>query len=345
MVLKVVTIGAGFFAGLHIEAWARNPDADLAGIVDFDTDKAEALAAAHVPKAQVYASAKDALEHLQPDIVDIATPPQTHAELVELADTYAPKAIICQKPFCGGLAKAQEVTRSTSSLLIVHENFRFQPWYRTMKEVIGQGQLGEIYQITFRLRPGDGQGPDAYLDRQPYFQDMERFLVHETGIHWIDTFRYLLGEPVSVYADLIKRNPAIKGEDSGTLLFEFDNGTRAVFDGNRLADHPAANTRLTMGECLIEGSKGTLNLDGFGQIYLRPFASKAPSVVTTSYVTDRFGGDCVYAFQRHVTDHLLYSSTLENTAEDYLRNLEIEELVYSSAENGRKLPIPAAQSN
>ena len=35
--------------------------------------------------------------------------------------------------------------------------------------------------------PGDGQGPDAYLARQPYFQAMERFLVHETAIHLIDT--------------------------------------------------------------------------------------------------------------------------------------------------------------
>ena len=39
-------------------------------------------------------------------------------------------------------------------------------------------------------------------------------------------------------------------------------GARAMFDGNRLADHKAENRRLTMGEMLIEGSKGTLRLNG-----------------------------------------------------------------------------------
>ena len=48
--------------------------------------------------------------------------------------------------------------------------------------------------VAFRLRPGDGQGPRAYLDRQPYFQTMPRLLVVETAIHWIDTFRFLMGE-------------------------------------------------------------------------------------------------------------------------------------------------------
>ncbi|MEZ5740638.1 MAG: hypothetical protein R3E68_15060 [Burkholderiaceae bacterium] len=44
------------------------------------------------------------------------------------------------------------------------------------------------------MRLGDGQGPEAHLSRQPYFQQMPRFLVHETAIHFIDSFRFPLGE-------------------------------------------------------------------------------------------------------------------------------------------------------
>ena len=36
--------------------------------------------------------------------------------------------------------------------------------------------IGTPYQISFKMRPGDGQGKNAYLNRQPYFQKMERFL-------------------------------------------------------------------------------------------------------------------------------------------------------------------------
>ena len=45
--------------------------------------------------------------------------------------------------------------------LVVHENFRFMPWYRAIKSQIDEGRIGEVLQATFRLRPGDGQGPDA----------------------------------------------------------------------------------------------------------------------------------------------------------------------------------------
>ena len=52
------------------------------------------------------------------------------------------------------------------------------------------------------MRPGDGQGKDAYFNRQPYFQKMERFLIHETAIHLIDVYRYLFGDIKSVFASL-----------------------------------------------------------------------------------------------------------------------------------------------
>ena len=166
--------------------------------------------------------------------------------------------------------------------LIIHENFRFEPWYRAAKGLLDQGALGDIYQITFRMRPGDGQGPDAYLARQPYFQKMPRFLIRETAIHFIDTFRYLLGEIVGVSADLRRLNPAIAGEDAALLTFRFASGVRGVFDGNRLADHQADDRRKTMGEMSIEGAKGTLRLDGYGRLFQRKHGSNedVPSCVS-----------------------------------------------------------------
>ena len=89
--------------------------------------------------------------------------------------------------------------------LVVHENFRWQPWYREAHRLIRDGVLGKLHSVAFRLRPGDGQGPRAYLERQPYFQKMPRLLVHETAIHWIDTFRFLMGEITAVYASLHAR--------------------------------------------------------------------------------------------------------------------------------------------
>ncbi len=168
---------------------------------------------------------------------------------------------------------------------------------------------------------------------------MERFLVHETAIHLIDTFRFLFGEVSAVYADLRKLNPVIAGEDAGTILFDFADGTRGLFDGNRLADHRARNRRLTMGEMLVEGSGGTIELDGNGVIEARPHGSNDAGAVSYDWRDHAFGGDCVYLLQEAIVTAHLAGTPKENTAAEYLRNVEIEEAIYRSSAEGRKISV------
>jgi D-apiose dehydrogenase len=199
------------------------------------------------------------------------------------------------------------------------------------------------------LRPGDGQGAAAYLDRQPYFQTMPRLLVVETAVHLIDTFRYLVGEVTAVYARLRRQNPVIAGEDSGVIVFEFENGAAGVFDGNRLNDHPAANPRRTMGEMWLEGSAGVLRLDGEGQLWFKPHHASEQPCSKDRGDDQAFGGGACLALQAHVIDCLLAKSSPENTARAYLRNLLIQEAVYASHQSGRRIELdgfePAAQTD
>ena len=62
---------------------------------------------------------------------------------------------------------------------------------------------------------------------------MPKLLVFETGVHFIDTFRYLAGEIDETYALLKRLNPVVKGEDAGLLTFRFANGATGVWDANR----------------------------------------------------------------------------------------------------------------
>ncbi|SET47913.1 Gfo/Idh/MocA family protein [Oceanicella actignis] len=266
--VRVACLGAGYFSQFHRDSWARMPGATLAASCDRDIAKARATG------LPAYDDLRTMLEAEKPDLLDIILPPVAHAQAIRTALDCGVKWIVCQKPFCDDLAQATAIcaeVEAAGATIVVHENFRFQPWYRAIKAVLEAGRVGALLQATFRLRPGDGQGPRAYLDRQPYFQRMERFLVHETAVHWIDTFRYLMGEPEAVYADLRKVNPVIAGEDAGYILFDHPGGVRALFDGNRSLDHAADNHRRTMGEAWFEGDKGTLTLLGDGSVHLRPF--------------------------------------------------------------------------
>ncbi len=332
--LKVACLGAGYFSQFHYGSWRRMEGVDLAASCDKDMAKAQETG------LRAYSDLGEMLATEEPDLLDIILPPVAHAEAIRTALEAGVEWIICQKPFCMDLGEAQAMTdfaETHGATLIVHENFRFQPWYRVIKTAIDKGDVGTVHQVTFRLRPGDGQGPEAYLDRQPYFQSMEKFLVHETAVHWIDTFRFLLGNPVSVYADLRQMNPHIAGEDAGYVIFDHGSGVRALFDGNRHIDHVADNLRRTMGEALVEGTEGTLYLRGDGSVSLRRFGSVREETLSPPDTWDGFGGDCVHALQAHVVAGIMGDGRIENTAREYLEVVRIEEAVYTSASFGRKV--------
>jgi D-apiose dehydrogenase len=277
---------------------------------------------------------------LHPDVLDIATPPGTHAELVALAATNG-IACIVQKPLAPTYAEAATLVETAERAgipLAVHENFRWMPWYLEMKRCLDSGMLGTPHTVAVRMRPGDGQGPDAYLARQPYFQKMPRFWVHETAIHFIDVFRFLFGEVESVSASLRRLNPAIAGEDAGYVMLQFAAGPTALIDGNRLNDHPADNTRLTMGEHWLEGARGVLRLDGYGRLFWKPHGGPE---VPHPYAWDDIGfaGDCVYRQQMHLIEAFAAGRAPVNTGREYLRNYAIEEAVYRSHEERRRIDV------
>jgi len=341
--LKVAIVGAGYFSRFHYEAWSRLDCVVVVACANRNIDKAREMAELH-RIAKAYDDVAAMLDTERPDLLDIVTPPETHLETIRLAAERGVH-VICQKAFCRSLEEARQAAALVDRAgitAIVHENFRFQPWHRQAKHILEAGILGDPYQVTFRLRPGDGQGPRAYLDRQPYFREMPRFLVHETAIHLVDTFRYLFGEIAAVYADLRRLNPGIAGEDAGMVLFDFADGRRGLLDGNRLVDHKARNRRLTMGEMLIEGSSGVLRLDGDGGLFLREHGSDDERPVAYEWKDVGFGGDCVHALQRNAIDAIVNQGRPENSVSDYLANLVVEETIYRSAVEGRRIAVSAS---
>ncbi|CAN1497387.1 MviM Predicted dehydrogenases and related proteins [Rhabdaerophilaceae bacterium] len=336
--VRVACVGTGYFGRFQYRAWTRMDDVNLVALCNRSREKADEFAQEFdVPL--VFSDLAEMLKRAKPDLLDIITPPETHLAAIRIAAEHGVD-VICQKPFCSTLAEALQALESAEKAgisLTVHENFRFQPWHRAIRRFVHEQRMGQVYQATFRLRPGDGQGPSAYLGRQPYFQKMPRFLVHETAIHLIDVFRSLFGEVHAVVALLRRLNPAIKGEDSGLFILDMADGTRCVFDGNRLSDHAARNCRLTMGEFVIEGEAGVLSLDGDGGLQFRPHGSATGQSVAYPWDNIDFGGDCVYLFQRHVIDHRLGRGMIETSGRDYLANIRVEEAIYESNDTGRRL--------
>lgn len=338
--LRIATAGTGYFSRFHYDAW-RRLDVTVAGICSLSREDAQATAE-QFPGCRAFENFEEMLDGVRPDLVDIIVPPHEHVRFISAAAKRG-IAIICQKPFTPSLKEAEmaaAIARDAGVPLIVHENFRFQPWHLKIRELIDAGALGAPYQVSFRMRPGDGRGPEAYLNRQPYFQKMERFLIHETAIHIIDVFRFLFGEITSVTAELARLNPDIAGEDAGLVLFGFANGARGLFDGNRLSDHVAEDRRLTIGDMLVEGTRGTIRLNGDGNLFFRTFGENDETRIDNEWVKRGFAGDSVFRLQQHVVDCLTTGNGIPNIAEDYLANLRIEDAVYRSHDIGARVKLP-----
>lgn len=329
--LKGVGIGAGYFAPFQYEAWTRIPEVTITAIYNRTESRArEVMAQCEVPR--YYADWREMLDAERPDFVDIITPPDTHEEMCAYAAARGVH-IICQKPLAPTLPVSRRIVANAEAAgvrFMVHENFRWQPWYRTIKRLQSEGAIGEFTHAAFVMRMGDGWGEDAYLARQAFFRDYPRLLVYETGVHFVDTFRYLLGEVRSVYAHLRRLNPVIRGEDAGQLLLTFESGATAIWDANRYNEVEAESPRFTFGTMRIDGSGGHLTMDIESNIRVKPLGQPGHDVV---YERERrnFAGDCVYRLQRHFVDCMLSGAPFESTGLDYLKTTEVVEAVYDSA--------------
>lgn len=336
--LKGVAIGAGYFSQFHFDAWSRIAEVDLTAVCDMNREASGAVQKKWgIPTA--YTDVGEMLDSEKPDFVDIITRPDSHLMLVKEA-TRRGIPIICQKALAPTFDEAKQIVRTakeSSVPLMVHENFRFQPWYREIKRQIDSGAIGQrLHGISFRCRMGDGWQEDAYISRQPYFREMPRLLVFETGVHFIDSFRFLAGEIDGVYASLKKFNSDIAGEDAAAIHFDFSSGATAIWEGNRYNEPTSKDARLTFGSAIIDGSGGTIRLYEDGSLTLQPLGESERPIAYE--VNDHgFAGDCVYATQRHFIDCLRSGQPFETSGEEYLKSLAVVEAVYESSNT--KLPV------
>ncbi len=342
--LKGVVIGAGYFSPFQYEAWSRIPETEIVAMCNRDIRKAEPLMMRFgIPRH--YMDYREMIEKEKPDFVDIITPPETHLEMTRFAAERG-IAVICQKPLAPTFEEAQKIVDCATTAgirFMVHENWRFQPWYREIKKLMDAGEIGQVHLMNWRKRMGDGWGKNAYIPRQPYFRDYPRLIVYENGIHFIDTFRYLGGEIARVFAYVKKLNPVIAGEDFALVNFEFASSEMlAVWDASRYNEPNYPNPRLTFGEFQIDGLEGTIRLYPDSRLTIKRLGEKEKEHAY-DFRNMNFAGDCVYTTQRHFVDCLISENEFETNGKDYLKSLAVQEAIYESAKV--RMPVDVLVNN
>ncbi|MCC6471862.1 MAG: Gfo/Idh/MocA family oxidoreductase [Alphaproteobacteria bacterium] len=324
--LNVALAGAGMISWFHLLAWQKQGSrVRLVAVCDPDQAKARKRAAEFsIPKVYATPEAMFAAEKF--DAIDVASPRETHAAWVEAA---ADRGIhvLCQKPMTPTLAESEALVRRVEgkSRLMVHENWRFRPWYRELRRWIAEGELGDIVLARMALL-GSGLLPDAEgqrpaLIRQPFMQHEARLMIAEVLIHHIDTMRYLCGELRVIGARAARTVADVRGETMASIFMESVSGAPVEVTGSMAATGYVARPpdRLE-----IVGTKASATFDG----QLRLLGSRPRTIPYDNDQGYQGSFDGVIA---HFVDCLATGAPFETGPADNLETLRLVEHAYWAA--------------
>jgi len=325
--LKVALAGAGMISWFHLTAWRSVSDrVRVVAVCDPDLAKASARAKEFsIPGIYVDAEAMFAAETI--DVLDVASPRQTHAAWVDAAAAHGID-VLCQKPLTPTLAEAESLARRVEGKvrLMVHENWRFRPWYRELKRWMTAGDLGDVLlarmaMITSGLLP-DATGRRPSLERQPFMQYEEELMIAEVLIHHLDVMRFLCGELTVIDARAARTLADVRGETLATILLETASGAPIEVTGTMAAPgYPARPPdRLE-----LVGSKASAVFDDAGLQLLGP----TPRV--KQYDRDRGYQASFDGVIAHFVDCLQSGAGFETGPGDNLATLRLVEDAYRAA--------------
>ncbi|MCP4426637.1 MAG: oxidoreductase [Chloroflexi bacterium] len=181
------------------------------------------------------------------DLIVIATPNTTHFPLAQQA-LAAGKHVVIDKPFVIDTTESDiliNLAAQTGAVLSVFHNRRWDNDYRTLTQLVKQGELGDVY--TFQSHY-DRHKPTV-RDRWREWDEPGAGLLYDLGSHLIDQAVQLLGMPDSVWADLGCQRAGAQIDDYFHVVLRFGE-RRAILHGGSLVAQPPFRFA-------VHGSKGS----------------------------------------------------------------------------------------
>jgi predicted dehydrogenase len=289
------------------------------------------------------------------DAVLIATPHYFHTT-IGIAALQAGLHVLVEKPIsvhkadCERLIAAHRASRPGQGpgrqVFAAMFNQRTDPVYRRMRRMIGEGELGDIFRVSwiitnwFRTHAyyasGDwratwrGEGGGVLLNQCP---------------HQIDLWQWLFGMPARVHAFAAfgKRHP-IEVEDEVTAYFEYASGATGTFITST-GEYPGSN-RLEIsgdrGRLVFEGDRlsrdgTTVRVSEYGRT--SPERFKGPGVWRAEVLESDRGPQHAGIIQNFV-DAILDGAPLIAPAEEGIRSVELANAMMYSALEKRTIDLP-----
>ncbi len=258
--------GSGYMGRTHAEAIRYNSSsADLVAI--WGGSRASGL-------AQQYGAAfEPTLEGLmrRPDVdaVVIATPHQMHFKEVMLA-LEAGKHVLIEKPMATKVEDCDQmlaVAAKHGLITAVAHNLRFRINLPRMRELITAGAIGKVQSMHYSMIRQLANAGNFGGNKMGWINQPETIGFVIDGLpHGIDAIRWATGAEVTRVAGFSRTyTPDRPIEDTTVGIMEFSNGAICSVH-TTIASHGDYNGE--MARLMVCGSKGSLDMDGFGDLHM-----------------------------------------------------------------------------
>jgi predicted dehydrogenase len=262
--------GQGAFIGrVHATAAVLDNRAALvAGALSSDPKKAKDSAPDYdIPADRAYGSYKEMAEAEKKrsdpvDFVSVATPNHTH---FEIAKTFVEAGfnVVCDKPMTFDLKQAEEllaVVEKSGVVFAVSHNYTGHPLVRQAREMVANGELGEINAIRasyiqgwLRTRLESSDQKQAKWRTDPK-QSGIAGCFGDIGTHAYNLGRYITGllpKEISCHLKTFEGGRAL--DDYGTAIIRYDNGALGTVTASQIS-HGRENDVIIE----IDGTKASL---------------------------------------------------------------------------------------
>jgi predicted dehydrogenase len=359
--IRVGVIGLGHWSEYgHLPSLKLLPDYELTAVYSRSHEKAASLVARHGFKYAA-ASLQELVSHLEVDLVLVLTPAFQHEEGIRAA-IGAGKDVYCEWPLTPSTALSSELlvlAEKAGVRTIVGLQRRLNPGYRDVRDLLDQGEIGEVRSVRLHVSV-------EYLQRERpaslYYTIPEAnfsSLLSIYGDHFLDAlFSTMVGYPQSLSALTVNQFKEITlvetcetlphtSPDQVVLAGTFANG--AV-----LSVHLEAGKRNNFGMQIdITGSKGDLkisNTSSFGDTFNRieiargdaqPLTGLAIPVEYEWLPPGELGASAVELaklYCAHARD-VKTGSTLAPTFADAIRMHELIEQIMESNRSGKRVQL------
>ncbi|HEY0239551.1 MAG TPA: Gfo/Idh/MocA family oxidoreductase [Friedmanniella sp.] len=264
--LRVGVVGLGWMGQVHARAYTRVVQhyldtplrPVLVAVADNAGDERLARAVAAYGFADVHADWRDLIARDDIDVVSITGPNFIHRD-VAVAAAEAGKHVWLEKPAGRNAEETAEIARAVARAGVqaaVGFNYRNAPAVELARQLVADGRLGRIEQVTIKMLADYAAHTEGALTWRYQNEWAGSGVLGDLVSHGIDLGRYVVGEVDSLVCDtatFITERPALSGaafahtargtgalapvenEDYAGALLHFANGARGTLESSRVA--------------------------------------------------------------------------------------------------------------